>query len=218
MSANWKLFYKENDAGEMQFAELLSRDGDSSVRKGAAFTHGTVDKIDSFDSTSAQLLEQGYQLRREWNFDRNARDYDLFGSEIRAVIATAPNFSDSNALAIVTDSSFMTVGFALHKFDDIESTADEELWIVDEWGAWNTDWRLDPAYRWLLAYGHHDHFDEDLHHEFCERVRKVFLDVLKSFADTKDILLIYVGGDDVGHRWSAECMDEKLAERMLDWI
>lgn len=218
MKANWKLFYKQNDAGETHFAELLTRDGESSLRRGAAFTHGTLSQIDTFDAVSDQLIEDGYQLQREWTFDRNARDYGLFVDEIKAVISSAPDFSSSNALAIITDSSIMTVGFALHKFDDIESTDDEELWVVDEWGDWNEDWHLDPAYRWLLAYGYHDDLDGDMHDEFCERIRTAFQDVLKSFADTKDILLIYIGGDDVGHRWSADCMDAALAERMLAWI
>jgi len=218
MTANWKLFYKPNDAGEMQFAELLIRDGESSLRRGTAFTHGTLSKIDSFDAASDQLIEEGYQLQREWTFDRDARNYGLFVDEIKAVISTAPDFSSSNALAIITDSSFMTVGFALHKFDDIGSADDEELWVVDEWGDWNDDWHLDPAYRWLLAYGYHDDLDGDMHDEFCERIRTSFRDVLKSFSDTKVILLIYVGGDDVGHRWSADCMDAALAERMLAWI
>lgn len=218
MTANWKLFYKQNDAGEMQFAELLIRDGESSLRKGAVFTHGAISKIDLIDATADELIDEGYQLQREWMFERNARDYGLFVDEIKAVISAAPDFSSSNALAIVTDSSLMTVGFALHKFDDIESTDDEELWIVDEWGDWNDDWHLDPAYRWLLAYGYHDDLDGDMHNEFCERIRKGFQAILKSYADTKDILLIYVGGDDVGHRWSAECMDGALAKRMLAWI
>lgn len=218
MSANWKLFYKEIDDGEPQFAELLIRDSETSLRSGAVFRHGTVETIDSFDSASAELLKQGYELRCEWCFDRNARDYDLFAEEIRAVISAAPTFSDSNALAIITDSSFMTVGFALHKFDDIETADDEQLWIVDEWDTWNTDWHLDSAYRWLLAYGDHDDLDYDLHCEFCARIRGVFQEILKSFADSKDIRLIYVGGDNIGHKWSAECMDEKLAQRMLKWI
>lgn len=202
----------------MQFAELLIRDGESSLRRGAAFTHGTLRKIDSFDAASDQLIEEGYQLQREWAFDRDARDYGLFVDEIKTVISTAPDFSNSNALAIITDSSLMTVGFALHKFDDIQSTDDEELWVVDEWGDWNDDWHLDPAYRWLLAYGYHEDLDGDTRDEFCERIRTAFQDVLKSFADSKDILLIYVGGDDVGHRWSTDCMDAPLAERMLAWI
>lgn len=218
MTVNWKLFYKQNDAGEMQFAELLIRDGESSLRRGVAFTHGTISKIDSFDATSDQLIEDGYQLQREWMFDRDARDYALFADELKSVISTAKDFTCSNALAIITDSSFMTVGFALHKFDDIESTDDEQLWVVDQWGDWNLDWHLDPAYRWLLAYGYHDNLDGDMHNEFCERIRTAFIDVLKSFADTKDILLIYIGGDDVGHRWSADCMGKVFAERMLAWI
>lgn len=218
MTSNWKLFYKQNVDGEVQFAELLIRDGESSLRRGAAFTHGTLSKIDSFDAAADQLIEEGYKLQREWTFDRDARDYRLFADEIKAVILTAPDFSGSNALAIITDSSLMTVGFALHKFNDIQSTDDEKLWVVDEWGEWHDDWHLDPAYRWLLAYGYHDDLDGDTHDEFCERIRTAFQDVLKSFAGTKDILLIYVGGDDVGHRWSVDCMDAALAERMLAWI
>lgn len=61
MTANWKLFYKQNGAGEMQFAELLIRDGKTSLRKGSVFTHGTVSKfVDSFDAASDQLIEEGY--------------------------------------------------------------------------------------------------------------------------------------------------------------
>lgn len=218
MTTNWKLYYKQDDAGKMQFAELLNRDGENSLRRGSVFTHGTISKIAPFDSTSDQLIEEGYQLQREWIFDRNARNYGLFVDEIKSVISAAPDFASSNALAIITDSSFMTIGFALHKFDDIASTDDKVLWVVDEWGDWNKEWHLDPAYRWLLAYGYHDDLDGRKHNAFCARIRKSFQDILKSYADTKNILLIYVGGDDVGHRWSAECMDVALSRRMLAWI
>lgn len=218
MTANWKLFYKRNDDGEMQFAELLHRDGESSLRKGAVFTHGTSQKIDALDATSDQLLADGYQLHREWTFDRSARDTDLLVREIKAAISSATDFSRTNALAIITDTSFMTVGFALHQFDDIESTEDEQLWIVDEWGEWNNDWQLDPAFRWLLAYGFHDDQKSEVQDDFDEQVKTAFQAILKSYADTKDILLIYIGGDDIGHRWSTECMNEELADRMLQWI
>lgn len=157
-------------------------------------------------------------MQRKWTFDRNARNYCLFADEIKAVISSAPVFSSLNALAIITDSSLMTIGFTLHKFDDIQSTDDEKLWNVDEWDDWHEDWHMDIAYRWLLAYGYHDDLDGDIYEEFCQRIWTTFQDVLKSFADSKDILLIDVGGDDVGHRWSADCMDGALAQRMLAWI
>ncbi|MCS7465745.1 hypothetical protein NZK35_03530, partial [Stieleria sp. ICT_E10.1] len=162
--------------------------------------------------------DNGYELRRDWQFDPQNRDYSRFENEIASVISAAPEFPDSNALAIVTDSSFMTVGFALHRFEDIDTSDDEELWIVDEWGDWNDDWQLDPAYRWILAYGYHDQLEGEEHSDFCDRIRKAFQSVLKCFSSTKDILLIYIGGDDIGHQWSAECMDEKFATRMLEWI
>ena len=215
---NWKLLYKADGDGAMQFAELLVRDGESTLRKGAVFTHGTVEQVASFDTAERKLMENGYQLQRDWHFDRENRDYSLLEKELASVISADPEFPDSNALAIVTDSCFMTVGFALHQFEDIESADDEELWIVDEWGDWNDDWQLDPAYRWIVGYGYNDQLDGEEHNDFCDHVRKSFLTVLKSFASTKDILLIYVGGDDSGHQWSAECMDEELARRMLEWI
>lgn len=216
--ANWQLYYKANDDGAMQFAELLTRDGACSLRQGAVFTSGTVSTAESFDSAARELVDNGYELQRDWQFDRENRDYELFKHEIASVILATSEFADSNALAIVTDSSFMTVGFALHRFEDIDSADDEQLWIVDEWGDWNDDWLLDPAYRWILAYGYNDQLDGERHSDFCDHVRRAFQAVLKSFASTKDILLIYIGGDDIGHQWSAECMDEKLANRMLEWI
>lgn len=227
MAANWKLFYKQDDTGEMQFAELLNRDVDKTLRKGAAFTHGEVEDVDDFDAASQQLLGEGYQLQREWTFDRTARDYDQFVREIQDVISAAPDHADTNALAIITDSSFMTVGIAFHQFDDIDSADDEQLWIVDEWDTWHEDWQLDPAYRWLLAYGYHDDvadkrelFDESREKDrtvFHDRVRQSFQDILKSCRDTKDILLIYIGGDDIGAKWSAECMDAKYGQRYMEW-
>ncbi|TWT85337.1 hypothetical protein Pla123a_01440 [Posidoniimonas polymericola] len=218
MTANWKLFYQQNESGEVQFAELLTRDEESLLRKGGVFTHGTRSTVASFEAASDRLINEGYLLQREWTFDRNARNYSLFADEIKAVIEDAPGFSSSNALAIITDSSCMTVGFALRRFDEIDSANDGKLWIVDEWGDWSEDWRLDPAYRWLLAYGDHDALATQANREFSEGIRKTFQGLLASYRDTKDILLIYVGGDDVGHRWSAELMDQKLASRMLGWV
>lgn len=227
MTANWKLFYKQDNDGKMHFAELLVRDDVTSLRKGAAFTHGTVENVDDFEAAAQQQLDEGYQLEREWTFDRNARDFDQFVREIKSVISAAPECAETNALAIVTDSDFMTVGVAFHQFEDLDSADDDQLWIVDEWDTWNDDWELDPAYRWLLAYGYHDlmadqpgisdNVREKDRKEFRKRVRQSFQEVLKSYRDTKDILLIYIGGDDIGHKWSAECMDKKYAKRLMEW-
>lgn len=218
MNSNWKLFYKPNDAGEMQFAELLTRDGESTLREGVVFTHGTTKSVDSFEETSERLLGQGYHLRCDWHFDRNARDYRVFVDAIRSAISAIPEVSIANALAILTDADFMTIGLASHHFDDIASAEDDKLWIVDEWDVWNEDWQLDPAYRWLLTYGYFDDLDEEIYEDFHAGTLKALQQVLKSLPDTIDIRLIYVGGDDVGHKWSAECMDTKLANRMLTWI
>jgi len=216
--SNWNLYYKQSDDKKMQFAELLIRDGECSLRKGAVFTSGSVSKIKSFESTVSDLLDNGYELQREWIFHREKRDYKLFENEIRSVISADPAYADSNALAIITDSSVMTVGFALNKFKDIDSTNDEQLWIVDEWGDWNKNWQLDPAYRWLLAYGFNDELDDECFDEFRDQILKTFQAVLKSCAMSKDILLIYIGGDNWGHQLSVECMDEKLATRLIEWI
>jgi hypothetical protein len=219
MTINWKLFYKENDIYELQFAELMIRDGITTLRKGKAKSHGEMTEVDSFEAASDQLIQEGYLLQREWNYDRNNRDYDVFKNEVRNVILSDENFSITNALAIVTDSSYMTIGYVLEKFDDIESTDGENLWIVDTWYSFDSDWELlDPAYRWMLAYGWYDNLENDLYAGFYMELKKALQEILKSFSDTKDILLIYIGGDNIGHKLSAECMEEKLGKSMLKWV
>jgi hypothetical protein len=217
MTTNWKLFYKENEIYELQFAELQIRDRDINLRIGPINTHGKLTKVDSFEETSEQLIKEGWYLQREWVFDRKNPDYGVFVQEVHDTIKASPNFAGKNALALITCSDFSYIGYTLHYFEDIENTDDEKLWVVDEWRPWEEDWDLlDPANRWLNCYGWYEDHPEGKDDIYFVRLKKAFQDILRSFSDTMDILLIY-HDDEAGPRLAAKCMEEKLGRRMLMW-
>ncbi|MES2571323.1 MAG: DUF4303 domain-containing protein [Verrucomicrobiota bacterium] len=162
-------------------------------------------------------MGQGYTAARSWIHDASNPDYSILKKELELAISRLIANNSGNAVAIVTDSDFMTIGLAAHSFPDITAADDEELWVVDEWDSWIEDDQLDPAYRWLLAYGsgENDHLPHEVFHE---NVLRVFQSVLAELPEDRKVRLIYVGGDDCGHQWSAQCMDEDLSGRMLAWI
>jgi hypothetical protein len=123
-----------------------------------------------------------------------------------------------NAVAIVTDSSFMTVGFAVHSFPDFATADDTVLWTVDEWDSWLEDDEMDPAYRWLLAYGFNCEDPQLPYEVFHSNVLRVFQEVLAAFPNEWKVRLIYAGGDDCGHQWSVPCMEKEFSDRMMSWI
>ncbi|WP_416884928.1 hypothetical protein [Marinospirillum sp.] len=218
MEKNWRLFYRKSETGEIEFAELLFINGHTRLKSGKVFTQGQIMPAESFEACTSHLIKEGYQLERQWFFDLSQCDESTLIQEIHSVISNAKEFASSNALAIITDPDFTSLSFALKNFDDIESTEEDALWIVDNWCEWNKDWRLDPAYRWLLAYGDPNQLNDNEHRRFCLRIRQIFLHLLRSYSNSKDILIIYTSGSNHGYRWSADCMEDDLAERLLTWI
>jgi len=218
MSGIWKLFYKLDGDGGGAFAEIIDRDGDLSLRGGALFTHGSQQQIVSVSEAEAGLLSRGYEQKYEWRLDRASRDYAMFKQLVYEAISSDEACEESNALAIITDSSVMTISIALKRFDDLDSTPDDLLWCVDEWGAWGEGWNLDPAYRWLLAYGCNDQLNHEEFIVFQNSIRDCFVEILRSFQGSKDVLLIYIGGDSIGHYWSENLMPASLSKRMLAWL
>ena len=210
MERNWELYYRQSPGGGVDFTEVMQREGLFYVRKGKTFTWGTEDNVTNEPHPEAE----GYVKRRSWEFDPAEPDYSVLQKEIDGAIARLLiEHSSGNAFAIVTDADFMTVGFAVNSFPDLASTEDEALWIVDEWEGLIEDEDLDPAYRWLFAYG-----NLAKHDAFHENVLQIFQSTLRSLPDDWKVRLIYVGGEECGHQWSAPCMDKDLADRMLAWV
>jgi hypothetical protein len=219
MKKSWSLFYKDAGQEGVGFAELMSGEGGATLRKGNVFTMGKVTPVKSVEKSAAALVASGYVLTRQWTYDTKNKDYQTFTDELKKVIEADPGFKDANALAIITDSSLMTVGIALNRFEDIDEAADEELWSPTEWPQ-NKDWRGDIAYRWLLGHGFlcEEEEDEDEDDDHRDKVIGCMKDVLKSYKKGKDVLLIAEGGDDWGQRESVECMSKKMSKRLLKWL
>lgn len=212
MNPNWQIYYRNNNGESPEFAEVRVSDTGTTLRRGAIFTHG--EKSDGVEDVAGKL--EGFALAREWIFDPKNPDYAQLEREITD--ACLRECGEHNAFALITDSSLMTIGIALHKFEDIDSADDEQLWIVDEWDRWLDDGGLDPAFRWLLAYGFHNDEETPSFEAFQESVVAVFQRCLKKLPDSVRIRLVYVGGDDCGHQWSADCMEAKDRDRLLNWI
>jgi hypothetical protein len=214
MPSNWKLYYKTADDGRCSFAEIHSRGGGLRIRRGEVFTHGIEEKL-----TSEPSLEgEGYQLSHSWVYDPSRPDYRTLESELAAAISRSSAIATANAVAIVTDDSLMTVGLAAHCFPSLAGASGDSLWIVDKWQCWIEDALLDPAFRWLLAYGYHCDSHELPFFKFREGVVGVFRRTLLSLAPEKQVRVIYVGGSRSGHEWSVGCMSKELSNRMLAWL
>jgi len=184
------------------------------LRKGRALTHGVENEVDE----DPDLEADGFAKARTWYYDPRNPDYSALKAELVAAVSRLLEQRSGNAVAITTDSSFMTVGFAVHSFSDFATADDEVLWTVDEWDSWIDDDEMDAAYRWLLAYGYNCD-DPDLSYEvFRENVLRILQEVLMTFSDEWKVRLINVAGDDCGHRWSVPCMDKEFSDRMMSWI
>lgn len=218
MMATWEIFYKSCEGGRTRFAELREQAGKATVRTGEVFSHGVENPAPDLAATRAELVQSGYQLHRNWEFTPRAIDYDQLASELIGEIRRNPMTGRSNAIAIVTDSDFMTLGLAFHQFDDIDNTDDELLWSVDEWGPCDDSWQLDASYRWILAYGYHRNLNPGEFSDFHGNMRDTLVHVLSTFRGQKDILLVSVAGDAIGHKWSSPCMSDALFLRMLRWL
>ncbi|MEO1855950.1 MAG: DUF4303 domain-containing protein [Rubritalea sp.] len=212
--SNWKLYY-DYSSSEPQFAEVTLKDGKTFIRKGRVFTGGTIEEVDSLEG---QL--EGYELAREWNFDSEVVNYGLFEAELDA--ACQREVGDSNAIAIITDGSVMTIGLAVNKFDDFTAVEDDELWIVDEWGEWIEDGGLDPAYRWLKAHEDIYDYDSDDYYEKWDVYRDSVLDAmercLSRLPNSVAVKLIYAGDNDFGYERSLKHLGEVLRPRLDAWF
>jgi len=54
--------------------------------------------IKSFESAVSELLDNGYVLQREWSFQREKRDYNLFEYEITSVNSAMQMVSIFNSI------------------------------------------------------------------------------------------------------------------------
>lgn len=214
MTPNWKLYYKTAEDGSGDFAEVHTRGGGLRLRRGRVFTHGTEEEISSEPSLEAE----GYRLSHSWTYDPSRPDYQSLADELSAAISRSSVTSTANAVAIVTDNSATTVGLAAHCFPSIAEASGDSLWIVDEWKHWIDDHQLDPAFRWLLAYGYHCQSNELPFEKFREGVVDVFQKTLSSLPPDKLVRLIYIGGSSSGHEWSVGCMSRDLSDRMRAWL
>jgi|GEM_PF-4830230 len=214
----WELYYKRERTASTQFAEIRQANEGFVLKSGAIFTGGDIQRIDSIDEAHKRLIDEGFTLERDWVFDLPKRDMSVLKNELYQAVTMDPNFGSSNALALVTDNDVMTITVALHKFDSIEDTKDDQLWIVDEWSEWSDYWLSDISYRWLLAYGQDAAPELDEFVVFRNDAFEVFRSVIRECRPSIELGLIYIGGDDLGHRESLSVLPEKLANRLAAWL
>jgi hypothetical protein len=167
---NWLLFQKRDAGALTAFAELLWLDGTLFSRKGKPSTfgeskremYGDLETLDLLLAEKRMALEgDGFALTREWHFVPSAFDFALLQREVEdagraAFKAMRLQHQDSNAFAIVTDDSRMTIGPVVHSFPSIKSADRDQLWNPAEWANWKDAGEFDIAYRLILSQSRDD--------------------------------------------------------------
>jgi hypothetical protein len=156
---NWFLHY-----GKGRFAEVIVLGKTVYVRRGNHFTFGQ-ERIHQFKSvreaqsaaksTCARIVREGYRRKRSWIFEPTLFDFDLLRTELveatrGALAKTLARDATTNAFALVSDGSRMTISFAARAFPSLKDAEDDELWNPSEWPWPSAD--LECAYRLILSH------------------------------------------------------------------